>query len=82
MVLTSFLDPSMQHLQITNDYLNKREIDITELLYEKWVKYELTVDEDVLKDANKREAPQQTGNDAKRIRLELIQKHFSINSVA
>lgn len=68
MVLTT-----MQHLQIIDDYLNKRELDITELLYEKWMKYELTVDEDVLKDANKREASQQTGNDAKRIRLELIQ---------
>lgn len=71
MILASFLDPSMQHLQVITDYLNKYELDMPALLYDKWIKYELTVDEAVRKKFNEREASQQAGNEAKRIRLEL-----------
>ncbi|KAJ6642307.1 E3 SUMO-protein ligase ZBED1, partial [Pseudolycoriella hygida] len=42
MILASFLDPSMQHLQIIKDHFNDKDVDVDDALYEKWSNYELT----------------------------------------
>lgn len=52
-------------------------------IHEKWVKYELTVDEDKISpnktENGKRKRSPQVKNDVKRIRLELIAKHSSVS---
>lgn len=74
MIVASFLDPSLQHLRIVQEYLIDHELDMAQLLHEKWVKYELSTD-DIATSAPKRKVPQERSNDVKRIRLELLEKH-------
>lgn len=84
MVLAAFLDPSMQHLGQIKDYFTKNNIDVAEILLDKWQKYELSLSEGKSqsddKQGRKRESTQQMGNDVKRIRLELIEKHCAASA--
>ncbi|XP_037041774.1 uncharacterized protein LOC119078377 [Bradysia coprophila] len=84
MILASFLDPSMQHLPIIKEYFEKHGIDVITMLHEKWVKYDLTagVGSSTVNQKStgiKRKAPEPI-NDAKRIRLELIEKHCAVGA--
>lgn len=85
MVLASFLDPSMQHLPIIQEYFEKNNIDVVELLNKKWVKYELTLRADSEKSnpvptAVNRKELEPAVNAPKRIRLD-IEKHCSMEAV-
>lgn len=87
MILASFLDPSMQHLPIIKGYLEMHGADVVKLVHEKWMKYELTVEVET-SNSNEKSTSTETKmkassdhNDAKRIRLELIEKHCSIEAV-
>ncbi|KAJ6639275.1 E3 SUMO-protein ligase ZBED1, partial [Pseudolycoriella hygida] len=83
MILASFLDPSMQHLQIIKDHFNDKDVDVDDALYEKWSNYELTAAGEVVslnqKQSDKKVVPKSAGSDVKRIRLELIEKHCSVS---
>lgn len=86
MILASFLDPSMQHLQIIKDHFNDRDVDVADALYEKWSNYELTAAGEVVslnqKQSDKKVVSKTAGSDVKRIRLELIEKHCSVSAVS
>lgn len=86
MILASFLDPSMQHLPIIKNYLDEHNIDVVKLLHEKWLKYELSAevgssDPNQGSKGPKRKASEPAVNDAKKIRLELIEKHCAMEAV-
>ena len=87
MILASFLDPSMQHLPIILQHFERHETDVAELLHQKWVKYDLTIDkpassEDVNRACvEKKKEKELVVSDPKRIRLELIAKHCSMETV-
>lgn len=68
----------MQHLQIIKDYLEENQLDINNLIYDKCVKYELKVDDDIsLNQQQTNKSSTKAENAAKRMRLELIEKHCS-----
>lgn len=74
MILASFLNPSMQHLQIIKDHSNDRDVDVADALYEKWSNYEFTAAGEVVslnqKQSDKKVVPKTAGSDVKRIRLD------------
>lgn len=69
-IAATFLDPSTQNLPLISEFLSNNNTDMITLLTKKWYQYDVMLDKKHL-----RSSP----SAAKRIRLELIQKHTNSN---
>ena len=82
MILASLMDPAIQHLPIIKEYMAKHQIDMADVIHEKWVNYKLSVDNNntsPVKTSKFNQNPK-VGNAPKRIRLELVEKHCSTSA--
>jgi len=77
-VAATFLDPSTQNLPLISEFLSKNNTDMITLLTKKWYQYHVMLDKKHVRSSPS--APKVTNTPpAKRIRLELIQKHTNSN---
>ena len=79
MILAAFMDPAIQHLPVIKEYLEKHQLDMADIIHEKWGNYKLNVNNNHTspeKPSKSKQSPK-VGNAPKRIRLELVEKHCS-----
>lgn len=74
-IAATFLDPSTQRLPLIAEYLSENNTDMLTLLTKKWYEYDVILDKKTSTRSSPSTPKATKTPPAKRIRLELIQKH-------